>query len=145
MPDETTLVLTRLFDATPERVFDAWLTRDQWDAWIGPEGMKCDVPSLDPRVGGRYRITMRLTAERVIPVGGVYQAIDRPKCLSFTWGPEADATRQSVITLTFARAAGKTELTLRHDGLRDVANRDSHAQGWQAALNKLSAYLAAQK
>jgi uncharacterized protein YndB with AHSA1/START domain len=144
-PDDTTLQLTRRFDAAPERVFDAWLTRDQWDAWIGPEGMKCDVPSLDPRVGGRYRITMRLTAEQVIPVGGAYLQIDRPKRLSFTWGLDGDAARQSVITLTFTRAGLGTELTLRQEGLRDIASRDSHAKGWHAALNKLAAYLAAQK
>ena len=55
--EDTTVVVRRLIDAPPERVFDAWLMREQWDAWIGPEGMKCDVPLLEPQVGGRYRIT----------------------------------------------------------------------------------------
>jgi uncharacterized protein YndB with AHSA1/START domain len=60
-PDETTLELRRTFDATPARVFDAWLSREEWAAWIGPEGIDCEVPLLEPKVGGRYEITMRLT------------------------------------------------------------------------------------
>ena len=56
--NETTLAITRLFDAPPARVFDAWLKREEWQSWIGPEGMSCEVPVLEPRVGGRYRLTM---------------------------------------------------------------------------------------
>ena len=37
--DETTLELRREFDASPAAVFDAWITREQWAAWIGPEGI----------------------------------------------------------------------------------------------------------
>jgi uncharacterized protein YndB with AHSA1/START domain len=53
--EDTTLEITRIFDAPPARVFNAWLNREEWQAWIGPEGINCDVPLLEPRVGGRYR------------------------------------------------------------------------------------------
>ena len=101
--DDTTLQITRLFDASPERVFDAWLKREQWQAWIGPEGMNCDVTLLEPHVGGRYRITMRLSESNVVPVAGLFKAIDRPEKLAFTWGREGDPSRTSLITLTFRR------------------------------------------
>lgn len=139
--EDTTLVVTRLFEASPERVFDAWLNREEWQAWIGPEGMNCDVPRLEPRVGGRYQITMRLTDGRVLPVGGIFRTIDRPRTLVFTWGLEGDASRESLLTLTFTRKGDKTELTLRQEGLGSAANRDSHVTGWNSALNKLELYL----
>jgi uncharacterized protein YndB with AHSA1/START domain len=141
--EDTILEITRLFDAPPERVFDAWLNREEWQAWIGPEGLSCEVPLLEPHVGGRYRITMRLTDGRVIPVAGVFRIIDAPRSLAFTWGWEGDPSRESLVTITLRETGGRTELTLRQEGLGSVANRDDHGKGWNSALNKLAAYLAA--
>lgn len=141
--DGTTLEITRLFAAPPARVFDAWLNREEWQSWIGPEGLNCEVPLLEPRIGGRYRIMMRLTDGRVIPVAGSYQTIDAPRTLAFSWGAESDPARHSLITLTLREKGGETELTLRHEGFGSVASRDDHVIGWNSALNKLVAYLAA--
>jgi hypothetical protein len=82
--DDTTLEITRMFDAPPARVFDAWLNREQWQSWIGPEGINCEVPLLEPRIGGRYRIIMRLSDGRVIPVAGIFKTIDGPRTLAFS-------------------------------------------------------------
>lgn len=140
--DETTLVLTRLFDASPDQVFDAWTSREEWAAWIGPEGINCEVPVLEARVGGRYEVTMHLSGGQVIPVTGIFKTIDRPKLLVFTWGWDGDPSRQSLMSLTFTRKGSKTELVLRQEGLGSVSNRDDHGKGWNSALNKLDRYLA---
>jgi uncharacterized protein YndB with AHSA1/START domain len=139
--DDTTLVITRLFEAPRTQVFDAWMTREEWQAWIGPEGIECDVLMLDPRVGGRYRLEMRTPGGERIAVAGVFKTIDRPRSLSFTWGAEGDSTRQSLITLTFNELGNKTELILRQEGLGSASNRDQHGHGWNSALNKLDRYL----
>ncbi len=139
--DETTLVIERTFDAPVEAVFDAWMTREQWQAWIGPEGMDCTVPVLEPHVGGRYEIEMRMSDGSLIPVTGVFEAIDRPLALRFTWGWAGDPDRQSAITLTFRETSGRTHFTLRQEGLGTVANRDDHEQGWTSALRKLDRFL----
>lgn len=137
-----TLVITREFDAPAQRVFDAWLSREEWQSWIGPEGVLCDVSLLEPRVGGRYRLKMHIAGGAPIAVAGVFKNIDRPRTLSFTWGAEGDPSRQSLITLTFTEREGKTELTLRQEGLGNAASRDQHRAGWNSALNKLERYLA---
>jgi uncharacterized protein YndB with AHSA1/START domain len=136
-----TLVLTRIIDAPPARVFDAWLKREEWQAWIGPEGVRCEVPLLEPRVSGRYRVTMHLTGGQTIPVAGVFQIIDRPHRLAMTWGMEGDPSRQSLLTITFRKLGESTELTLRQEGLGSASNRDDHCKGWNSALNKLVAHL----
>jgi uncharacterized protein YndB with AHSA1/START domain len=138
--EDKTLVLTRVFDAPPADVFDAWLSREEWQAWIGPEGVDCDVSLLEPHVGGRYRLEMRLASGR-LPVAGVFRVIDRPRTLSFTWGAPGDPSRQSLVTLTFVAVSGGTELTLRQEGLPSVASREDHHHGWNSALNKLERYL----
>ena len=140
--EDTTLEITRLFDAPPERIFAAWLNREEFEAWIGPEGVNCEVPLLEPRVGGRYRILMRLTDGRILPVAGVFKTIDAPKSLAFTWVWESDPSRDSLVTITLREKGRQTELTLRQEGLGSVSNRDGHGQGWNSALNKLGGYLA---
>ncbi len=66
------------------------LNREEWQAWIEPEGVTCEVPLREPRVGGRYRLTMNLPDGKMLPVAGVYRAIDEPRRLVFTWGREGD-------------------------------------------------------
>jgi uncharacterized protein YndB with AHSA1/START domain len=139
--DETTLEVRREFDASPAAVFDAWMTREEWAAWIGPEGMQCEVPVLEPKVGGRYEITMHLGNGQVIPVSGVFKVIERPKRLVFSWGWNGDPQRQSLVTLEFTARGARTELLLRQEGLGTVANRDDHGKGWTGTLNKLERHL----
>ncbi len=139
--DDTTLVITRLFEAPQTQVFDAWMTREEWQAWIGPEGIDCDVFTLEPRVGGGYRLEMRIPGGERIAVAGVFKTIDRPRSLSFTWGAEGDPTRQSLITLTFNELGNQTEFILRQEGLGSESNRDQHGHGWNSALNKLDRHL----
>lgn len=140
--DDTTLIITRLFEAPPARVFDAWLEREEWQSWIGPEGVDCEVHLLEPHVGGCYRLTMHVSGQQPIAVAGVFKVIERPHTLSFTWGAEGDPSRQSLVTLTFLALEGKTEMTLRQDGLGSVGNRDQFGRGWMSALNKLARHLA---
>ena len=139
--DDTILVITRVFEAPAERVFDAWLTREEWQSWIGPEGVNCDVHLLDARVDGCYRLTMHVSGQAPIAVAGVFQIIDRPRLLSFTWGAEGDPTRQSLVTLTFLELQSGTEMTLRQEGLGSAANREQFGRGWNSAFNKLVRYL----
>jgi len=138
--DDTALEIARVFDAPPARVFAAWIDLGQFRAWIGPEGVRCDVELFEPRVGGRYRLVMH-TPEHVIPVSGVFKAIQPDRRLVFTWGWEGDAIRQSLITLTFKPLGNGTELTLRQEGLGSIESRDGHVRGWTSALGKLERLL----
>jgi uncharacterized protein YndB with AHSA1/START domain len=128
-------------EAPPERVFDAWFTREEWQDWIGPEGVNCDVHLLEPCVGGHYRLTMHIKGQPPLEVEGVFKIVERPRILSFTWGAKGDPTRQSLITLEFTDLQGETELTLRQEGLENASNRDQFRRGWSSALNKLALYL----
>jgi uncharacterized protein YndB with AHSA1/START domain len=135
------LEIIRRFETTPEALFDAWLVRDEWQAWIGPEGCRCDVPLLEARVGGQYRIQMRFPDGREIPVAGTFEAIERPRRFVFTWGWEGDVNRQSRVTISLRDMNGQTELTLRQEGLPTPEDREQNGRGWNSALNKLTRYL----
>jgi uncharacterized protein YndB with AHSA1/START domain len=134
------LQIRRVFEASPEELFDAWFEREQWQAWIGPEGCQCQVPVLEPKVGGRYRIQMHLSDGREIPIEGVFQTVDRPRTLAFTWGGTLSETT-TLVRLSFKPVNGGTELTLTHEGLPLPEDRESHGKGWNSALNKLARYV----
>jgi uncharacterized protein YndB with AHSA1/START domain len=139
---EFPLTMNRRFRASAEAVFDAWIEREQWQSWLGPNGVTCEVPLLEPKVGGRYRVLMHVDPLETLHITGVFKIVDRPRQLVFTWGAEGDPSRQSLVTLTLRAVGGETELTLRQDGLGGEANRESHRIGWAGALDKLEHYLA---
>jgi uncharacterized protein YndB with AHSA1/START domain len=116
--EETTLLIKRTFNASAEDVFEAWLTLERWQAWIGPEGMNCKVTLLEPRVGGRYRIDMRALDGSLIPVSGQFEVIDRPRALSFTWGWDGDPTRQSLVTFNSPKSTERRSSRCDRKGCR---------------------------
>jgi uncharacterized protein YndB with AHSA1/START domain len=141
--ENTILEITRVFDTSPARLFNAWIQREEWQSWIGPDGMNCEVPLLEPRVDGHYRVIMKMSDGKAIPVGGVFRAIEPNTRLAFTWGLEGDEARQSLITITIRDLNGKAELTLRQEGLGSAENRDAHGKGWNSAFNKLAIHISA--
>jgi uncharacterized protein YndB with AHSA1/START domain len=145
-PDRT-LVMTRVFDAPPERVFDAWLDPNQIGRWIGPRTVRAETMEMTPKVGGRYRIFMRGTDGKGPTVSGVYREIVRPQRLVFTWTWETDHSsgmpgNETLITLTFRAVGTKTEMTLTHEFLESKNSRDSHNKGWEGSFDKLAETLA---
>jgi len=147
-PDEMVVVITRVFDAPREAVFDAWLDAEQLAQWMGPRNVRAEIESVDARVGGRYRIIMHPDGGGTPIVGGVYREIARPEKLVLTWqwengGPDGGPGADTLITLRFAELGGKTEMTMRHEGFANVDARNSHNQGWNGSFDKLAEVLAA--
>ena len=94
------------------------------------------------RVGGRFRIVFGGADGKAHECAGVYKEVVPVRRLAFTWHwPSTTPERISLVTLTFERVEGGTELHLRHEQFYDEAARDSHRKGWTALLENLSAVL----
>ncbi len=138
---DTTLTITRHFDAPPERVFDAWLDPKLIAQWIGPRGVQAEATKLEARIGGAYAITMH-TPDKMDPkVSGAYKEIVRPSRLVFSW-MWAHETQETLVTLTFKPAGKGTEMTLVHTNFATAERRDSHNNGWTGSFDKLAEVLA---
>lgn len=134
--------LTRHFQATAERVFDAWLVPRVLGMWMfGPRVRDENVVGLhvDPRVGGRFSLKVERNGQLVDHVGQ-YLEIDRPHRLGFTWvvrGDSDDAASQVLIDIV---ASGHgCELTLLHSmdaQWADYAERTR--EGWSTMLDALA-------
>jgi uncharacterized protein YndB with AHSA1/START domain len=140
--DNPVLEVKRVFTASPSAVFDAWMNRAAFAAWIGPEGMTCDVALLEPFVGGQFQLQMKISDDNSFPVVGTYRAIEKPTRIVFSWGRADDLSSQTIITVMLNALGEHTELTLQHAGLRSVESRNAHGRGWNDTFNKLARYLA---
>ena len=136
---DTTLSITKVFNANVAAVYNAWIDPEQLSAWMGPVEMRSTVHSIDARVGGAYRIGMTGKDGNEYVVGGIYKEVSPPHKLVMTWQWEEGAmgeTAASLVTVTFKEVSGKTEMTLVHERLANAQSRDNHLQGWTSSLSK---------
>ncbi len=133
------LTLSRFIRAPREKVFDAFVTEKGVKSWMCPRGMGIPEASVDARVGGKFRLTMRARDGESFTAGGVYREVERPKRLTYTWAWEGKGmpNMETLISVSFAERDGGTEVTMTHSGFPDEALCDSHRQGWSSSLNKL--------
>lgn len=114
-PSDTELVMTRLFDATPELVFEALTNPEYIKRWQSPpEPWSIAVCDIDVRVGGEFRIVYRNDddgSEWV--VNGKYTKIEPPGLIVHTeMFNEDDSDGGSVETDTIVPEGDKTRLTM---------------------------------
>jgi len=133
------LNIKRQIRAPRAKVFDAFVTESVMRQWMCPRGMTIPQLSVDPRVGGRYRMTMRSRDGESFTVGGEYREIKRPESLAYTWQWEGAnmPPLQTLIRVSFTERDGGTEVSLTHTGFPDQGMCDSHQAGWNSSLNNL--------
>jgi len=107
------LVITRLFDAPHEMVFDAFTKPPLLKKWLlGPPGWTMPTCTVDLKVGGIYRYVWRNDEGEELGVQGTFKEIIRSVKLVHTEKfDEAWYPGESVLTTTLSNKSGKTLLT----------------------------------
>ena len=162
-PGERELVITRVFDAPRELVWQAFTESSRLAQWWGPMGCTMQVHSLELRPGGVFQYAMRSPDGHVEWGRFVYRDIQAPERMVFvnsfcdekgtiirapfspTWPLEI------LNTVTFTETNGKTTVTLRggpinatEEELETFWNaQDSMRQGFSGTFDRLAVYLAA--
>jgi len=134
------VVIERIFDAPRERVFRAWTDPEDVAAWYGPEHFDTVNVHIDPRVGGRYELTMvQRGSGAEFPVGYDIVELVEPELLVLRSDPmpQVGMHEPTVTRVEFHDLGGRTRMTLT-DG--PYPGGGGHAAaGWQAAFDKLAA------
>lgn len=133
----TSLRITRVIKANPEKVFDAWTQAEQLKRWSCPEGMEVVDAQVDLTVGGRYRLRMESPEGKVHTAVGVYREIDRPQRLVYTWDWEEESIGETIVTVEFNGLDGSTEVVLTHELFPNAEAKVGHEEGWTSCLNRL--------
>lgn len=159
---ENAAVLVRTFNATPERVFDAWTQTQHLNQWMFPmPGCRCEFVDADIRSGGTslHKIIMPNGAEMWLYT--TYETVARPEQLVFfqymsneagdklpnprvpNWPMDIRAT------LTFTAVAdNQCELTFVWEPIgasaaeQQTFNDMREQNGWAAGMDMLERYLA---
>ena len=111
-PSDNEIVMTRLFNAPRQLVFDVMSKPEHVRRWWGNLGPGYSVPvcEIDFRVGGKWRFTnAHPTGE--VTFYGEYREIDAPGRIVFTeiFEPYPDAV--SVVTSVLTEENGQTRMT----------------------------------
>lgn len=148
MKPEKNLVVafTREYRHPPERVFDAWVSKEHLMRWMGPTPeINLSYADIDAREGGSYRMGFQMPDGSVDVVHGIYKSMKRPKLLVFTWiweDPLPDAGVETWVTVKFMPSPEGTIVDLTHEKFADRTMCDRHIEGWRGTLDKLDGLFA---
>jgi uncharacterized protein YndB with AHSA1/START domain len=134
--------VSRYFEASPERVFDAWLVPRTLGQWMfGPRVRDENVVRLDvdPRVGGSFSLKVERKGELVDHVGR-YLEIERPHRLVFTWAvkDESDDAPSEVHIDVEASGSGCVLTLVHHMDPKWSDYADRTRNGWTTMLDALA-------
>ena len=113
-PSEREILMTRVFDAPRELVFEAHSTPEHMKEWWGPRGFTMPVCEMDFRPGGAYRFVQRGPDGEEYAFRGEFREIVRPEKIVWTFEFEGMPGNVSVDTLTLEEEEdGRTTLIAR--------------------------------
>jgi uncharacterized protein YndB with AHSA1/START domain len=147
-PTEREIVLTRVFEAPRELVFEALTKPELLKRWfLGPPGWSLEICEVDLRVGGAYRYVWRGPDGTLMGMGGVHREIVRPERIVATQLFDEDWTGgEAVGTLVLVEQNGKTTLTntilYSSREARDAVLKTPMEHGVAASYDSLAAMLA---
>jgi len=112
-PSDREIVMTRVFDAPRDLVFEAHSSCEHMSNWWGPRKYEFASCEIDFRPGGKWRIVHRGPDGEDEDRGfhGEFREIVRPKRIVWTFEWEGMPGHVSVETLTLEEHGGKTTVT----------------------------------
>ena len=133
----TSLVISRTYPASVERVFKAWTDANQLGQWFAPTDDYTTKANVDLRVGHEYRIAITHKGGNVHTILGTYRLIEPPRKLVYSWRWEGGPMADTLVTVDFASEGEATRVTITHEQFTNTEDRDKHNEGWNGCLNRL--------
>jgi uncharacterized protein YndB with AHSA1/START domain len=144
------LILTRMIDAPPEKVFRAWTEPELLKQWFAPLPWTASRVETEVRPGGSSLVVMRSPEGAEFPNRGVYLEVVKNQRLVFTdayreaWEPSEKPFMTAI--MTFEEVDGKTKYTARARHWTE-ADREAHEKmgfhvGWAICAEQLAELVA---
>lgn len=156
MDNEKEITITRVFDASREKVWRAWTDAEELKKWWGPKGVTAPEARIEPRVGGEFYAVMLAGPElgplagQRWPTKGVFIEVTPLEKLVFENNAVAEdgsVLLEGKTTVILEEMGEKTKLTLiaRAKGTVPQAPQmlAGMEQGWNESIDKLGSVIAA--
>jgi len=139
MSNHHQLDVSRVIDADPQRLFEAWTDPQMIVQWWGAGGITCPTAEVDLSVGGTYRIANEAPDGSVMWITGTFSRVEPPAALAYTWAmePVEPHTPVSLVEVTFSPQADGTLVTVRQTEIPSAEAREMHLDGWRGCLEGL--------
>lgn len=150
MSEVKELTIVREFNATIDRVYNAWTDPEIIAKWWGPNGVTNKVNKLDSRPNGEINIVM-LAGEDLgelkgseWPMEGKFQVVEPPTKLVYSSSAIIDGKPilDCLNTVTFETVNNKTKMTLNIRVTRITPEAEGPLSGmeigWNQSIDKLT-------
>ena len=135
-----TVRLHRVLVTRPEKVYRAFLEPDALARWLPPNGFTCKVHHLDPKAGGKFKMSFaNFTTGQSHAFGGEYLELVPHERLRYT-DVFDDPNLPGVMTVTviLKKVAVGTEVTITQEGIPEAIPLETCYLGWQESLLNLA-------
>lgn len=138
------LKLERVFDATPEEVFDAFTDPAAQQEWFLDQDDSEVTTSVDLRVGGRWETSFGPAGSVPYRELNTFTEVDRPNRVGYssTFVMPDGSSFETQLVVTFEAREGKTLLTILQSGFELEKDRDDHQGGWPGFIDRLELVVA---
>ena len=135
-----TVRLQRVLATRPEKAYRAFLEADALAKWLPPNGFACTVHHLEPKVGGKFKMSFRnFTSGIGHSFGGEYVEFVPNERLRYTDKfDDPKLAGEIVVTVTLKKVSVGTELHIVQEGLPNVIPVEGCYLGWQESLRNLA-------
>jgi uncharacterized protein YndB with AHSA1/START domain len=144
-PSDREIVMTRVFEAPRDLVFEAHSSAEHMKQWWGPRKYETISAEVDFRPGGRWRIVHRGPDGDEYGFHGEFREIVRPERITWTFEFEGAPGHVAVETVTFEEHDGKTTITTTSvaDTVeeRDAVLESGMTEGAAETFDRLDEYL----
>ena len=144
------LIVTRVFDAPRDLVFEAWVETSKVQQWWGCGQCTAVRSEIEPKVGGQYNHHMTIEGVGEIPGFATLTEFDPPARLAYESSLPTDPGVKMIVTVDFSEVQDGTLVRLVQSGIPEIKVdgdcdlRDIVRGGWTAAFEKLGTLVAAQ-
>jgi uncharacterized protein YndB with AHSA1/START domain len=145
-PSGREIVISRVFAAPRELVWEVWTDPKHMVEWWGPEGFTMTIQQMDLRPGGAWRHILHGPDGTDYPGTGVFLEIVKPERIVYSLSGGRKGEVQFESTWTFEEQGEKTKVTLRmffpSAEMRDYAVKTYRAiEGGNQTLERLARHL----
>lgn len=147
-PADTEIRTERVFEASPELVWECFSDPDLLAQWLGPDGYEMKVEEYDFRPGGKWRYIHRAPDGADYVFFGEFLEIDEPRQMSQTFNfvmdpqPPASIDRMELVPIGEGRTRLVTLTTFESKENRDGMLQSGMEQGMDEGYAKLDTMLA---
>ena len=136
----STVRLHRVFTASPEKVYRAFLEADALAKWLPPNGFACTVHSIEPKVGGKFRMSFRnFTNSQSHSFGGEYLELVPGERLRYTdCFDDPNLPGEMEVTVSLKKVSVGAEVEITQAGIPDLIPPEACYLGWQDSLKNLA-------